>query len=148
MKNTHHFNMIIKRIMDHSGIQTTKMYVVYFQNWNNLETMATYLRLWFIVDIIVSEPKIALKKDEWDAIGLIWTRYRTNRDKAEGFGCHKMLLEAYINAPTIPIIYPKGHFSRLCRLLYFYFKILRFLVQNQTNKYRFRQISTELYKVI
>jgi hypothetical protein len=28
----------------------------------------------------------------------------------------------------------KGHFSGLCRLLYFYLKILRFLVQNQTKK--------------
>jgi hypothetical protein len=42
----------------------------------------------------------------------------------------------------------KGHFFGLCMLLYFYLKILWFLVQNQTNKYRFRQISTELYKVI
>jgi hypothetical protein len=45
--------------------------------------MAKNLRLWSIVDIIVSEPKTALKKDEWDAKGLIGTRYRTNRDKAE-----------------------------------------------------------------
>jgi hypothetical protein len=35
------------------------------------------------VDIIVSEPKTTLKKDEWDPIGLIGTCYRTNRDKAE-----------------------------------------------------------------
>jgi hypothetical protein len=32
------------------------------------------------------------------------------------------------------ILHLKGHFSGLCRLLYFYLKILRFLVQNQTNK--------------
>jgi hypothetical protein len=55
--------------------------------WCTFKTGIILIQLQQISDVgslwIDSEPKTALKKDEWDPIGLIGTRYKTNREKAE-----------------------------------------------------------------
>jgi hypothetical protein len=77
--------------------------------------------------------------------------YQSNVTAAEGKvdRAVKELAKLMVAEPLlVTAAHLKGHFFGVGRLLYFYLTILCFLVKNQTNKCRIRQISTELYKII